>query len=350
MTAPDATTKTATEPAPAARLVLRSTVFRKGREAGWRELEEMILNVEKRGFGALSPHQLQQLPVLYRAALSSLSVARSIALDRNLLLYLENLALRAFLVVYGPRQNLLRSVGEFFRRGFPGAVREARWHILISALCLAIGILAGFMLVEADQSWFFSLVPSFLAGGRGPATTRAEFLDQEIFAPWPGPAQALAVLATFLFQNNTVVGILAFTLGIAGGVPTLLLMVYQGLTLGAFLALHWDRGITVPFLGWISIHGVTELTAIVLCGAAGLVLGDKVLFPGRYGRIDNLAQHGRSAARIAIGAMVMLLLAAGLEGGLRQLVASTSWRFAVGGLTGLLWLSYFLLCGRNDRA
>jgi uncharacterized membrane protein SpoIIM required for sporulation len=336
-------------PAPVASLVLRSTIFRKGREAGWRELEENILAVEKRGLRALSLDQLQKLPVLYRAALSSLSVARSIALDRNLLRYLENLALRAFLVVYGPRQNLLGSAGDFVRRGFPGAVREARWHIAISALCLAVGILAGFMLVRGDESWFYSLAPAGLAGGRGAATTRAEFLDQEIFAPWPGPAQALAVLATFLFQNNTVVGILAFTLGIAGGVPTLLLIAYQGLTLGAFLALHSDRGLTLPFLGWISIHGVTEITAFVLCGGAGLVLGDKVLFPGRYGRIDNLARHGRSAARIAVGAMVMLFFSAGLEGGLRQLVASTSWRFAIGGFTGLLWLTYFLFCGRKDR-
>ncbi len=257
MTAPGPALETSTEPAPAGKLVLRSTVFRKGREAGWRALEESIQAVEKRGFRALSLDQLQQLPVLYRAALSSLSVARSIALDRNLLLYLENLALRAFLVVYGPRQNLLASAGEFLRRGFPAAVREARWHALISALCLALGALAGFMLVQADQSWFFALVPAGLAGGRGPATTRDEFLSQEIFAPWPGPVQALAVLATFLFQNNTVVGILAFSLGIAGGVPTLLLMTYQGLPLGAFLALHWDRGLAIPFLGWISIHGLS---------------------------------------------------------------------------------------------
>ena len=84
-------------------LVLKSSEFRKGREEGWRELEDLVRRVERRGVRSLSLDELQQLPILYRAALSSLSVARTIALDRNLLLYLENLALRAYLVVYGPR-------------------------------------------------------------------------------------------------------------------------------------------------------------------------------------------------------------------------------------------------------
>ena len=84
-------------------LVLKSSEFRKGREAGWRELEGLVTRVERRGVRSLSLDELQRLPILYRAALSSLSVARTIALDRNLLLYLESLALRAFLAVYGPR-------------------------------------------------------------------------------------------------------------------------------------------------------------------------------------------------------------------------------------------------------
>ena len=343
----EASAGTATASAPETSLVLRSTVFRKGREASWRELEQEIATIETRSFDALSIDRLQRLPTLYRSVLSSLSVARSIALDRNLLLYLENLCLRAFLVLYGPRENLLRMCAGFFRRGFPAAVRQARWHILLSFACLALGTLAGFMLVHADESWFAALVPGWLAEGRGPDATRDALLKQEIFGPPPGLAQALAVLATFLFQNNTMVGILAFSLGFVGGVPTVLLMAYQGLTLGAFLAIHWDRGLTIPFLGWISIHGTTEIGALLLCGGAGLMLGDKVLFPGCYGRLENLAREGRRAAGIAVGAMFMLLVAALLEGGLRQLVAVTWVRFTIGGIIGCLWLGYFILAGRD---
>ena len=76
-------------------LVLRSAEFRKSREHIWRALDDMIGRVEKHGVRELSPEEVRRLPLLYRATMSSLSVARHIALDRNLLRYLENLALRA---------------------------------------------------------------------------------------------------------------------------------------------------------------------------------------------------------------------------------------------------------------
>jgi uncharacterized membrane protein SpoIIM required for sporulation len=142
---------------------------------------------------------------------------------------------------------------------------------------------------------------------------------------------------------------MTFGLGLAVGIPTLMLNVYQGLILGAFLALHYNRDLAVDFLGWISIHGTTELGALILLAAGGLVIAEKILFPGRYTRIDNLALHGRQAAQIAAGAVLMLFVAAILEGGFRQLVASTPARFAIGLGIGALWIAYFSLCGRNRQ-
>jgi hypothetical protein len=121
---------------PRAHVVLRSAEFRRGREESWRELEDLVRRVESRGIHSVSADELQKMPLLYRATLSSLSVARSIALDRNLLRYLEGLTLRAYLVVYGPRTGLFSGLGGFFRRGFPAAVRKIGWHILISFAAL----------------------------------------------------------------------------------------------------------------------------------------------------------------------------------------------------------------------
>ncbi|HWF95736.1 MAG TPA: stage II sporulation protein M [Xanthobacteraceae bacterium] len=330
-------------------LVLKSSEFRKGREQGWRELETLVGHVERRGARLLSLHELQRLPILYRAALSSLSVARTIALDRNLLLYLENLTLRAFLVVYGPRISPLEGMRTFFRLDLPTAVRAARWHIVLATLALLVGVVAGFMLTLQDEAWLSSLVPAGLAGGRGPSSTHAELFDKELFAPWPGAVEAFGLFANVLFSHNTLIGIMTFGLGLAAGIPTLMLNVYQGLTLGAFLALHYNRDLTVDFLGWISIHGTTELGALILLAAGGLLIAEKVLFPGRYGRLDNLALHGRQAAQIAVGAILMLFVAAILEGGMRQLVASTPLRFGIGFGIGALWIAYFSLCGRTAR-
>src|SRR5262249_4039717 len=158
---------------------------------------------------ALSLDELERLPVLYRAALSSLSVSRTIALDRNLLLYLENLTLRAYLAVYGPRVNALEGLRNYFVHDLPAAVRAARWHILIVVLALLVGIAAGFILTVQDEAWFSSLVPAGLAGGRGPSSTAAALRDKELFAPWPGAVEAFGVFANVLFSHNTMIGLMA---------------------------------------------------------------------------------------------------------------------------------------------
>ena len=331
-------------------LVLRSSQFRRGREGAWKELEGLLARVERSGLAALSVDELQRLPLLYRSTMSALSVARAIALDRHLLLYLENLGLRAFLVVYGPRESLLDQARDFFVRGFPAAVRACRLHVLLSFLALAVGTAAGFMLVTADEQLYFGMfVPAGLGDDRGPNSTRAQLLDHELFAPWPGFTSSFVTFANMLFRHNALVGIFTFGLGIAAGVPTLLMLVYQGTILGAFLALHANRDLLVDCLGWLSIHGVTELLALILCGAGGLVIGQHILFPGRYSRVDSLAVHGRGAAQLAVGAVFLLFVAGLLEGGLRQLVGNTTGRFAIAGVTATLWLSYFVFAGRGHR-
>jgi len=322
--------------------VLRSAEFRKSRESAWRTLEDLIARVESRGVAQLSADELQQLPGLYRTAASSLSVARSIALDRNLVLYLENLVLRAFFVVYGPRIGIQEALGSFLRRGFPVAVRGALWHVALASIAIIAGVVAGFALVLSSEDWFSALVSSAMAGGRGPASTAAQLRDAEIFGPWPGFVPSFVVFANALFRHNATIGIMIFGLGIAGGVPTLLLLGYQGMVIGAFLALHYNRGLLVDFIGWISIHGVTEIGALILTGAGGLVIAEKVLFPGRYGRLDNLARNGTAAAALAGGAVLMLFVAGIIEGGLRQLVSDTSARLAIGLATFVFWVGYFL--------
>jgi uncharacterized membrane protein SpoIIM required for sporulation len=335
--------------APRHMITLRSSEFRKGREEAWRKLETIIEQVERRGQSKLSADDLQSLPLLYRTVASSLSVARAIALDRNLILYLENLALRAYFVAYGPRVGIVGCLGWFLRTGFPQAVRSCRWHILVSFLAILAGCIAGFALVKSNEEWFSAFVPQDLSGGRGMASTAADLRDHEIFAPWPGFTEAFVVFANFLFRHNATIGIMTFGLGIVGGVPTLVLMAYQGLTLGAFAALHDNRGLLVDFLGWVSIHGVTEIGAIVLCGAGGLVIAEKILFPNEYTRIENLALNGKVAAHLAGGAVLMLFVAGLIEGGLRQLVDMTAARFAIGSLTGAIWLWYFM-SGREEKA
>jgi len=89
------------------------------------------------------------------------------------------------------------------------------------------------------------------------------------------------------------------------------------------------------------IHGVTELAAIVLAGAAGFVIGGAVAFPGGRTRLASARLAGQRAATIAMGCVVMLIIAAILEGFGRQLINSDIIRYAVAGSTLVFWLVYF---------
>jgi uncharacterized membrane protein SpoIIM required for sporulation len=328
-------------------LALKSSEFRKEREASWKELDQLLELARQQGIASLSTADLRHLPLLYRAALSSLSVARAIALDRALLAYLEDLCLHAFLTIYARPLAVGAAIREFLARSWPRAVRFMRAHVFLALSALLLGAISGYLLVYADEGWYSVIIPAGLAGGRGPASTREELLA--ILFTKAQPGAFLLAFANILFSNNTLVSLLAFGLGILGGIPTLLLTFGNGLMVGAILALHAHRGLGLEITGWLMIHGVTELGAIVLFAAAGLKLGEVVLFPGQRSRADALAADGMAIGDVAVGGVLMLLVAAVLEGVFRQTIANTDGRLAVAFATLVFWTVYFTLAGRRKQ-
>lgn len=329
-------------------LVLKSAAFRAEREASWRELEDLLRRVQSGGLRALRAPELARLPLLYRAALSSLSVARAISLDRNLLEYLESLCTRAYLVVYGVRRRFLEAAIDFLARRLPRLVRAYWPYVLLGYALLAAGSWAGYALTRADPDRFYAFVDADMAQGRGP-TASTQALRDVLYAHGK-TAEMLKSFAMFLFTHNAQVGLLAFVVGFTGGVPSALLLFTNGLVLGAFVAVYAAHGLTLDLWGWLLPHGVTELTAVALCGAAGMALGMAVVFPGREERRVALARRGREAAMIALGAMALFFVAGLIEGIFRQRVQAIGVRYAVAGTSAVLLAAYLLLAGRGEGA
>jgi uncharacterized membrane protein SpoIIM required for sporulation len=319
--------------------LLRSERFRREREDDWRRLESLLRRAEA-GPDGLSDEELIATPVLYRAALSSLSAARATSLDANLIAYLEGLCSRAYFFVYGTRARLLERVGRFFAVDWPASVRALWRETLLSLLVFGLGAIAAYLLVSADPDWFYGLIPADMAGGRDPSAS-----TDSLRATLRGQTETdgMSVFAAFLFSHNSQVSLLSFALGFAFGVPTALLEAYNGAVLGAFVALFASRGLGLEVGGWLAIHGTTELFAGVLSGAAGFHIAAGVAFPGRLSRLESAAAAGRRAAVVMGGVIVMLFLAGLLEGFGRQLIEATPIRYAVGGAMLVLWLAYFYL-------
>jgi len=198
----------------------------------------------------------------------------------------------------------------------------------------------GYVLVRGDPSWFFGIVGDGMAQGRDPSAS-AESLRQTLYDT--KGQDALATFAAFLFTHNAQIAIFAFALGFAFGVPTVLLIVYNGLTLGAFLAVFAPKGLGFGFVGWIMIHGTTEMFAIILSGAAGFRIGTAIAFPGRQARMDAAVTAGKTGATVMAGTVVMLAVAGVLEGIGRQTVTADLSRYAIGLAMLVGWLLYFYL-------
>ncbi|MEN0064552.1 MAG: stage II sporulation protein M [Myxococcota bacterium] len=323
---------------------LKSRQFRLEREQSWVDLEVLLDQVDQYGLSVLSAEDRYRLPALYRAVLSSLSVARSISLDANLLEYLEALAARAYVVVYGNRRGLFELGLEFVAGGFPARVRALAAELLVSGGLLVLGTAVGFVLTDAEPERFYSFVDAALANGRGPTASCLE-LREPLYSD--GGQQGLAAFAAFLFAHNARIGLLAFGIGFAGGVPTALIVFTNGLMLGAFAAIYHRCDLNFELWGWLLPHGVTELLAVVLCGAAGLHVGRALVLPGAWSRRDALLLAGQRAAGVVLGAIGLFFIAGGLEGFFRQLVLNDTVRWSVALSSALLWLVYFGFFGRR---
>jgi uncharacterized membrane protein SpoIIM required for sporulation len=317
---------------------LKSQRFRREREADWRQLEAIVDKAEKRSASALTDAEILAMPVLYRSALSSLSVARATSLDQGMVAYLETLTARAYFFVYGARSTLGSRFVQFLVQDWPAAVRALWRETLVSLAITVMGTVVAAMLIVKDSDWYYSFMDAELAQGRDPSASTESLRKVLYQAPEQG---GLGFFATFLFTHNAQVALLSFALGFAFGVPTAVLIAMNGAMLGAMLVIYFSHGIGWELVGWLSIHGVTEMFALILAGAAGFRIGWAAAFPGGRDRLEAATAAGRTAATAMGGVVIMLMVAGLLEGFGRQLITSDVARYAVAGATAVFWGLYY---------
>lgn len=325
---------------------LRSDRFRLEREGDWKRLEGIVARMEKGRLSRVSDEDILALPVLYRTVASSLAIARETSLDAGTLAYLESLTQRAWFLVYGPRVGLWGWLRRFLGGDWGRAVRGIAPDVAIALAVMIAGAVVGWLLVANDPDWYGALLPEGLADVRRPgadaATLRGTLYGGE-------GKNGLALFAAALFSNNAQVAILAFALGFAFALPSLLLLVHNMAGLGALLWLFDRAGLLPDLAAWLMVHGTTELLAILLAGAAGIHVGRALAFPGEAALLDAAAVAGRRAALVMSGVVLMLIVAAVLEGFFRQLVQDPVGRVAIGSFMLVFWTGY-LFAWRRDPA
>jgi uncharacterized membrane protein SpoIIM required for sporulation len=123
-------------------------------------------------------------------------------------------------------------------------------------------------------------------------------------------------LSMFLYIafNNIRVAFATYVVGIFLSLGTVILLFRNGLMLGSFEYYFFSKGLGFKSITVVFIHGTLEIWAIVIAGAAGLILGNSILFPGTFSRTESILRGGKDGLKIVIGLTPVFIIAAFFEG------------------------------------
>jgi uncharacterized membrane protein SpoIIM required for sporulation len=121
-----------------------------------------------------------------------------------------------------------------------------------------------------------------------------------------------------MINNIKVAGLMVFW-GLTCGIGSLYLLAHNSAMVGVFDQMFAAKGLGWEFWLVVFVHGTLEITAIILAGGAGLVLGKSFLFPGTIRRIDAFKQGAKDSVKIMIGLVPVLAVAAFFEGFITRL-------------------------------
>ena len=245
----------------------------------------------------------------------------------------------ARVVIYRRRGSAVGSVGRFFAETFPAAVWGSRRYVAVAAIAL-------FVPAIAMGAWLYNS-PAVLDAAVPPEMQ--QLIADEEFADYYR-SDAAQNFASYVTVNNIQVAFLAFALGILPIVGTGWILVFNGMNVGMMAAVMHRAGEGAQFWGLILPHGLLELSAICVAGAAGLRLGWSLVAPGDRTRARAFRDEGLRAVVIVGGLALCFVTAGFIEGFVTPSGLPTALRIAVGVAALALFVVYVVLLGsRAER-
>ena len=312
--------------------------IRRGKGA-WQRLEDLLTLLNSTSLRRLEREEVRELGRIYRRTASDLAIARAESRDPRLINYLNSLVIRAHGRIYrADAREGGRRVARFFARDFPRTFRRTwRYTAIAFAVFMIFGALS-FVGTWRDPEFseLAGISPLFR---EYIVTTRTHW--------WESLNEANQIGAGIIMTNNIWVMFRAFALGALFGIGTLYVLAFNGVHIGAIIALTYHAGFGHELVTFMAGHGVIELTCIFLAGGAGLLIGSAMLVPGEFTRGEALRQRGGEAIRLIVGCIPPLVIAGIIEGFISPAPIPPAVKFSVAALTGLGLYSYLALAGRE---
>jgi len=275
--------------------------FQAANQASWNELESELGREQQR----LDPDKFL---ALYRLCCEHLALARSRSFPLHVIDRLASITSRAHQIIYRQSDAGLARVAQALLAEFPATVRSHRAYVAIAAALLMIPTIAIAIATYRNPDLILSIVD------RG---TAAQF--EQMYSP---AAQAIGrprdiasdwMMFGFYIKNNVGIAFQCYATGVVFGLGSLYFLVANGVFGGGIAGYVASQGYGSTFFPFVATHSAFELTAIILCGAAGLRVGKSVLLPGRRTRVAALELAARETSVIVFGAAIMLVIAAVIE-------------------------------------
>ena len=268
--------------------------------------KEKWLSFEKAIFGK-SLKNPDELASLYIQLVNDLSYAQTYYPKSKTILYLNNLAAKAFQKIYKTKREDTNRFVHFWKVEVPLIIYEYRRYVLYAFIIFLSFVAIGALSAANDDS-FVRLVL-----GDGYVNSTLENIESgDPVAVYKSGSNWGSFIGITI--NNLRVGMLAFILGITGGLGTAFVMLENGIMLGSFQYFFYQEGVLWESVRGVWIHGAMEIFAIVIEGAAGLMLGASILFPKTYSRLISFKMGVKNGIKILISTFPFTIAAGFLEG------------------------------------
>lgn len=296
----------------------------------WRELEELSSVINKKGIKSLPSKQVKRFLHIFRQSSHHLAYARTHFPQSSVVAYLNSLIGKCHSHVYAVKKASPASVINYIRYEFPKLLKDNKLYIIASFGFFFVGFHIALILVllNTDSATFF-LSQEMVEGVKNTPLGDGQ---------WNHP-----LMASEIMTNNISVSLYAFVLGITLSIGTIYVLFYNGALLGALTAMVYLYSDPVRYWSLILPHGVIELTAIFISGAAGLLVGKSILIPGEFSRKHSLIKSSKTALSMLWGVILLLVIAGVIEGFFTPSGADEFTKLLFALATALMLIAYFAI-------
>jgi uncharacterized membrane protein SpoIIM required for sporulation len=311
----------------------------KSRQSHWQELEQLCRAMKNSSRRQIDPATLIRFSALYRDACADLALADAYHLPPGTVQYLHQLVGRAHNQLYRSRTFKVRDWLQELLVRLPGRL------FTDNALRLAFCIFWGFFLLAAALAYN---TPGFAEQVIG--SEMIHRLEEMYDEPPTGRNASLGGAMTgFYIYHNPQIGLQCFAFGLLFGIGGLYITIANAAQLGAVFGHMAQTPQAGNFYQFVTAHGPFELTAVVLCAAAGMRMGFAIIDTRGYTRLESLRQAGALAVPTACLAVLLFVMAAVIEGFVSPSPVPYWVKAGVAILSAAMLIFYFVFLGTIRR-